>query len=242
MELRDISVTYGDHEAVKAISARAAQARFIALLGPNGSGKSSLIKAIAGVIRHGGEVNFGTGFADRKSRARHVAYLAQQRIGPPLMPIRDVVALGRVPHLGRLSKLTDSDEAAIEVVMAKLNLRRFDGRSFGQLSGGEQARVLLGRALAVQAPILLADEPIASLDPAFQLQILGTLKDAAKSGACVITAMHDLSLAECYADEIWVMSGGELVAQGPAQEALSDQVLRDVFGVRRMSGSRFGQV
>ena len=240
MELRDISVSYGALCAVKNVSASAASGKLIALLGPNGSGKSSLIKALAGVIPYTGDVKLSAPTSNRKARARQIAYLAQARIGPPLMPVRDVVALGRVPHLGRLSKLSAADDAIVETVMTHLNLRRFDGRKFGELSGGEQARVLLGRALAVQAQVLLADEPIAALDPAFQLQILQTLKDTAEGGATVITALHDLSLAEIFADEIWVMSEGHLVAQGEAKTALSDKVLKDVFGVIRQSGSVFG--
>jgi len=228
------------HPAVQDVSVFATSGQFIALVGPNGSGKSSLIKAAVGLIPHQGKVILSAGETDKKARARQLAYLAQARMGAPLMTVRDIVSLGRVPHLGRLSKLSDNDLTIVEGVLAQLDLQDLASRAFGQLSGGEQARVLLGRALAVQAEVILADEPIAALDPHYQLGILEVLRGVATQGATVVVALHDLSLAECYADNIWVMDEGKLVAQGPPQQALSDDVLREVFQVQRLSGTRFG--
>jgi len=200
-----------------------------ALLGPNGAGKSSLIKALVGVSRAKveGLCLSGLPLENNRLRAQNLAYLSQTRTGPALAAVCDVISLGRFPFNGQ------DKEKRVNAVMTTLGLDPFATRPFGTLSGGEQARVLLGRALAVDAPVLLADEPTASLDPHYALRIMETLRDEARRGRTVILSLHDLDLAERYCDRALIIDNGDVVAQGPIREALNEDILRSVFRVSR---------
>lgn len=226
IKLDKICVTYGSSNVVKNVSAETGQSEFIALVGPNGSGKSSLLKAIAGILPHGGFTNLS---ADRRRRAKQLSYLSQNASASENHVVRDIVALGRTPYARTFSKLTKGDLNAVNTAMEKCGIINFADRPFGELSGGEQTRVHLARALATEAPLLLADEPVTALDPYYQLSVMTVLKDTAKSGKTVIAALHDLSLAKRFCDRIWVMNNGCLISEGVPTEALSEQVLRDVF-------------
>ena len=195
---------------------------FVALVGPNGSGKTTLIRSLAGLLPVAGEV----------SVEARIAYLPQNLEFLPTMCVRDVVALGRVPHLGRLGKLSASDRDVVEAAMRSTDTKRFADREVGSLSGGEQARVGLARALAVEAPILLADEPTASLDAGVALDILHTLK--AQPGL-VVCALHDLALARRFADRVLVMSDGSVVADGNP-DLLDGDVVERIFGITAPAG------
>lgn len=201
----------------------------IALLGPNGAGKSTLIKALIGAVDADVEklTRGGQALDDPRMRAKNLSYLSQTRTGPALATVNDVIALGRFPFGGQ-----DPDNR-VQTVIESLGLEPVANRQFGTLSGGEQARVLLGRALAVDAPVLLADEPTASLDPHYALRIMETLRAEARCGHIVIVSLHDLSLAERYCDQALILAAGRVVAKGPVRETLSDDILRDVFRVSR---------
>jgi len=200
-----------------------------ALLGPNGAGKSTLIKALAGI--GSGQVDgltvAGETLDRTRLRARKIAYLSQTRTGPALASVRDVIALGRFPFGGQ------DDERRVDTVIDALGLAPFEARAFGTLSGGEQARVLLARALAVDAPVLLADEPTASLDPYYALRIMAALRDEAKRGCTVIVSLHDLSLAERFCDQALILDDGHVASQGVMPAALNAEILRHVFRVSR---------
>lgn len=228
IELKNITVRYGVKTVVEDVSATAESGQFIALVGPNGSGKSSLLKAIAGLVPHDGTTSLPIG---RRDRARQLSYLAQNSIAPDSRFVEDIIALGRTPFLGALTKLNDADEEAINSAASACETVGFFGRKFGTLSGGEKMRVHLSRALATQAPVLLADEPTTALDPYYQISTLNILRNSAKAGTTIIIALHDLKLAERFADQIWVMKTGQLVANGPAETTLSESIFRDVFRV-----------
>ena len=228
MELTHISVRYGDKTVVKDVSAKAEAGQFIALVGPNGSGKSSLLKAIAGLLPHDGTTSLPV---NRRERAKHLAYLAQNSTAPATRLVEDIIALGRTPFIGPFAKLSDEDTRAINAAAKACDIASFFGRDFGSLSGGEQMRVHLSRALATQAPILLADEPLTGLDPFYQISILNILRETAASGTTVIAALHDLKLATRFADQIWVMHEGQFVADKPAIDALTTDILKDVFRI-----------
>lgn len=228
IELNKISVRYGKKNVVEDISAIAAAGQFIALVGPNGSGKSSLLKAIAGLIPYDGSTSLPT---QRLDRARHLSYLAQDSSAPDDRKVEDIIALGRTPFLGTLAKLSEVDKAAINIAAEACETQAFFGRKFGTLSGGEKMRVHLSRALATQAAILLADEPTTALDAYYQISVMNILRETADKGTTIIVAMHDLKLAESFADQIWVLNAGRLVADGPARTVLSESILRDVFRV-----------
>ena len=228
IEIRNISVRYGTKTVVDDVSATASSGQFIALVGPNGSGKSSLLKAITGLLAHDGTTSLPT---DRRARAKQISYLAQNSTAPDNRTVEDIIALGRTPFLGPLSKLSDTDRLAINAAAQACETTSFFDRKFGTLSGGERMRVHLSRALATQAPLLLADEPTTALDPYYQISALNILRKSADAGTTIIVALHDLKLAERYADQIWVMDSGQLVANGPAESALSETLLRDVFRI-----------
>lgn len=203
--------------------------QIIALLGPNGAGKSTLIKALIGAVGANidGLTLGGHALSDPRLRAQNLAYLSQTRTGPALATVRDIISLGRFPFRGR------DPEHRVDAVIDTLGLRPFANRPFGTLSGGEQARVLLGRALAVDAPVLFADEPTASLDPHYALRIMGTLRAEARRGRTVIVSLHDLSLAERFCDQALIVNAGRVVSQGPLSATLNDETLATVFNVAR---------
>lgn len=228
LEMQNISVAYGDKRVVTAVSASAKPGELIALVGPNGSGKSTLLKALAGLIAHDGTTNLPS---TRLARARTLAYLAQDATAPALRHVSDIVALGRTPHVGALSRLNDADKAIIDTALNTCGIADFAQRPFGTLSGGEQMRVHLARTLATQAPLILADEPVTALDPYYQLAVMEVLKSTAAAGQTVITALHDLTLAKRYADRIWVMQAGSLVKNDRPAEALDTETLAQVFRI-----------
>ena len=210
---RNLRAPHGLHDASFAL-----ESGLVALVGPNGSGKTTLLRALAGLVRVEGELDVAEDFA----------YLPQKLEFLGAMPVRDVVALGRAPHLGRLGRLSEKDMAAVARAMEATATIAFAARPVGELSGGEQARVGLARALASQAPILLADEPTASLDASAALDMMARLK--ALPGL-VVCAVHDLALAHHFAERVLVMSEGCLVADG-GSEVLEGDIVESVFGVR----------
>lgn len=226
--LKNITVKYGAKTVVDNLSAKAKAGEFIALIGPNGSGKSSLLKAIAGLIPHSGSTSLPQ---QAKARARNLSYLAQNSTAPDHRLVEDIIGLGRTPYLGPLAKLRETDNQAIQSAAKACATDQFFGRTFGALSGGEKMRVHLSRALATKAPILLADEPTTALDPYYQISVMNILQNESRTGTTVIAALHDLKLAQKFADRIWVMHEGKLVANGPASTALKDDILKTVFRV-----------
>ena len=226
-----VTVRYGAREALSLGPLAFEPGQFVALLGPNGSGKSSLLKALAGAVPAdvAGMSVAGVDRPDRRQRARTLAYLSQDRVGPGLARVREVVALGRHAHGGR------DPDGRVAQCMARLDLDGLADRRFGELSGGERARVLLARALAVGAPVLLADEPTASLDPHYALSMMAALRTEAKRGALVIVSLHDLDLAARYADAALILQSGRLRVNGPVTDVLDPATLADVFRLRRGS-------
>ena len=211
----------------------------IALAGPNGAGKSTLLKTLAGLIAPiDGEVRVGDRLlrdVSARERARLIAYLPQSRVVHWPLPVRNIVALGRLPHRAPGSVENAADAAAIDAAMAAMNVAQFSDRPILELSGGEQARVLMARALAQSAPILLADEPTAGLDPAHQLQLFEALRRTAQRGATVVVATHDLSLAARYCSTVVVMHHGRIAVEGAPDVALSEAHLAEVYGVAAKS-------
>ncbi|MEP3890071.1 MAG: ABC transporter ATP-binding protein [Hellea sp.] len=231
---------YGPCDVLQSVSAAAKPGEFIALIGPNGCGKSTLLKTLCGVIApSSGRIMVGEkALTDLplKTRARAIAYLAQSREALPSMTVEEVVRLGRAPYRGALGQISSDGEAAIASALSRTQSGIFKARRFDSLSGGEQARILLARALAVEAPLLLADEPIAALDPYYQLSMMEILKAEAASGKTVITALHDLSLAAQFADRVWMMHRGKIIANGAPEDVLNDKNLKTVFGIKRPEG------
>ena len=235
LQAEGLSVRLGGRLVVEQLSLALPRAHVAALVGPNGAGKTTLLRALAGLLPAQGAVHVeGRAVAslDLRERARRFAYLPQgQNVHWPL-PVRDVVALGRYPHGATdPSRLKPDDSAIVDRAMAATDVTAFADRPVTELSGGERSRVLLARALAVAAPVILADEPTTSLDPRHQIEVMHLLRGAAES-ALVIVVTHDLSLAARFADSVIVLHKGRLVASGPPGATLSDDMLARVFEVR----------
>jgi iron complex transport system ATP-binding protein len=164
-------------------------------------------------------------------RARSIAYLPQGGTIAWPLPVADVVALGRLPHGERPGALPESGWNAVAAAIAQVGLTGFETRSATELSGGERARVLLARALAVEAPVLLADEPVAALDPRHQLVVLDVLQARARRGGIVVAVMHDLALAARFADDVVLLEGGHVGACGAPATVLTAARLAESFGI-----------
>jgi iron complex transport system ATP-binding protein len=232
---QDVGVTLSGRTVLDGISLSLPSGQLVALVGPNGAGKTTLLRALAGLVPSTGSIEIG---GDRLSslalreRARRFGYLPQGHVVHWPLPARDVVALGRYPHGATdPARLSPRDEQAVMRAMLVTNVVEFAERPVTELSGGERSRVALARVLAVEAPVILADEPTASLDPRYQLDVMKTLRAAADQGVLVIVVTHDLGLAARFADTVLVLSEGRLVAQGAPAAALSERVMADVFRI-----------
>ncbi|HEX7858480.1 MAG TPA: ABC transporter ATP-binding protein [Sphingobium sp.] len=241
LQLDHVSVPIGQTTVLRDISLMAEGGAFIGLVGPNGAGKSTLARTIAGLLTP----SAGTISVDgrplsslgRREAARTIAYLAQGDAVHWPLAARNVVALGRSPHLGPLGKAAPADEAAIDRAMARTQIEAFADRDVTRLSGGERGRVLLARALAVEAPILVADEPVGALDPRHALNIMELLQEEARCGKVVIAVLHDLALAVRFCDRLIVLGEGRLVGDGPPREILSPEGLARHYAVIGHHGS-----
>ena len=207
----------------------------VALVGPNGAGKTTLLRALAGLLPSTGAIDVGgdaLSSLSLRERARRFGYLPQGHIMHWPLPARDIVALGRYPHGATdPARLSPKDTDAVLRAMRATDVMEFSDRRVTELSGGERSRVALARVLAVEAPVILADEPTSSLDPRHQIDVMKTLRTAADQDTLVIVVTHDLGLAARFADTIVVLSDGRLVSQGAPADALSEQVMADVFRI-----------
>ncbi len=222
LEIRDLCVDLGKRPVLQGLSLCLTPGSFTAVLGPNGAGKSTLLRAAAGIL----PARAGT-----ITRSR-LAYLPQNGGIAWPMPVRDIVALGRTHFGGLRSLLSPADEAVIDEVLEACSLTELADRPATELSGGELSRVLLARTLAVKAPLLLLDEPVAALDPARQIGTMDLLTRETRQGNAVVAVLHDLTLALRYATRIVVMDGGRIVADDTPEAILDLQVLDRVFNIR----------
>ena len=233
---RGVSVTLGGHRILHDASLRLAPGELVALLGPNGAGKTTLLRALLGLVqRSGGRVRIGGDDPARlpaSERARRIAYLPQSR--PLAWPIRvrDVVALGRFAHGASIGRLRGADAAAVERALLACGVGRLADRPCDTLSGGELARVHVARAMAAEAPFLIADEPTAALDPLHRHRIMGLVRACAGGGGGVLVVLHEAALAARFADRLVWLADGRIVADGPPEETLTPQRLAEVYGVR----------
>jgi len=231
-----LRVSLGSRQVLHGIDARFEPGGMIGVIGPNGAGKSTLARALLGLVpAEAGAVTIdGAPVASmpRSALARQVAYLPQgQTLHWPLT-VERLVGLGRLPHLAPFSRLAPADAAAIERAMAKTDIAAFRARTATELSGGERARVMLARALAVEAPALIADEPLAALDPGHQIEVMELLAAEAHAGALVVVILHDLTMAARHCDRLLLLDRGRIAADGPPAVVLDERRLADVYGIR----------
>ncbi len=230
----DVSVALANRQVLHGIDATFRAGRVTAILGPNGAGKSTLLKAAAALISVTGIVQLGleaVAAMDSVARARALGYLPQDAAVQWNIAARDVVALGRLPHRSAFAAPSPRDQAAIDAALAATETTHLADRPIAELSGGERARVLLARVLAGEPRWLLADEPLASLDPAHQIDILTRLRAVAAGGSGVAIVLHDIVQAGRVADDVLVLKEGRVAAFGAAAQVLTPAVLEPVFDV-----------
>lgn len=236
-----IVARYGPHIALGGVDIALHTGELVGLIGPNGAGKSTLMRVLAGLRKpdSGAVTCNGRATADiaPQELARSVAYLAQG--GEVHWPMRaaSVVALGRLPHRDTPAGTDAVNAAAVARAMQATGVAALAERRIDTLSGGERMRVLLARALAVEAAVLLADEPVAALDLRHQLQVMELLRATARKGAGVMAVLHDLPLAARFCDRLVLVADGRIVAQGSPAEVLIPAHLKHVYGVEMITGS-----
>lgn len=236
--LSHVRASYADRAVLDDASASFVAGKVTGIVGPNGAGKTTLLRVALGLLPFdAGDVQvLARSLKDcsREYLARSIAYLPQESAVQWPMLVERIVTLGRLPYGPR-----DHGAAAVADAMARCDVSQFAARRLNELSAGERARVLLARALATQAPILLVDEPAAHLDPAHQLQLMELLRAEAARGVAVAITLHDLSLASRFCDEIVVLRNGHVAGQGAPGEVLSDAALARVFGIaaKRLDGN-----
>ena len=243
LHAHDLTVTVGSATLVQDATFHLQPGELVVLLGPNGAGKTSLLRGAIGLTpRASGWVRIDgedTARMAPRHRARRLAYLPQNRPLAWPNPVRDVVALGRFSHGAALGRLRGTDRQAVQRALASCDLEPLAGRSTATLSGGELARVHCARAFAAEAPLLIADEPVAELDPYHQFRVMDLIRDFVNHGGGALAVLHDVVLARRYADRLIWMKDGRIVADGPPAATLSASRLAEIYGVRgRVDGDR----
>ena len=231
----DVSVKYGSSVAVQGFTDTVRPGEWLCLIGPNGAGKSSLLRSAAGLVKHeGGILVDGSPLHLRTSRRRAalVAHVPQSPSMPEDMTAAEYVLLGRNPYVGYFGNESKHDRMMVARVIERLDLEEFAERRLGTLSGGERQRLVIARALAQEAPIMLLDEPTSALDIGHQQQALELVDSLRREhGLTVVSAMHDLTLAGLYSDRLALLHQGHCVATGPAEQVLKAETLSEFYGV-----------
>jgi iron complex transport system ATP-binding protein len=240
-----LRVHYGDRLALDVPGLDFPTRGLVGLIGANGAGKTTLLRALAGLIPIQGTVELqGRNLNDlpATSRARNLAYLPQNAAAQWPLSVQQLVTLGRLPHRRGLGALNDADRQAVGWAMAAVDLEPLAHRAITALSGGERARGLLARSLAVRAPVLMVDEPTASLDPYHQLLIMEVLVNYGRNIGLVISVLHDLTLAARFCDRLVLVHGGAVAADGPPEQVLSDTELARCYHVQVVRSEHQGPI
>jgi len=230
-----LSVTLGGHPVLSGVSARFRTGEVTAIVGPNGAGKSTLLACLAGLRKpDAGQVSLDGApvlALPHRERARRIGFLPQTPEVAWAVDVETLVGLGRIPHSGARG-LSDADHAAVRAALVRTDMTDLAHRDVTTLSGGERARALLARVLAGEPSWLLADEPLAGLDPGHQLDAVDLMRGfAAEDGQGVVMTLHDLGVALRLADRVVVLQGGGVIADGAPLEALTPAVLAQAYGV-----------
>ncbi|WP_353474496.1 ABC transporter ATP-binding protein [Salipiger sp. H15] len=222
LSLEDLSVTLRNRKVFSGITLEISEREVVGLIGPNGAGKTSLMRAALGLIPSGGLSSLAV--LTPQQRAKAVAWMPQAREIAWPVKVEDLVALGRLPH-------GDHARAPVEAAIGQMGLEPLRHRRATNLSGGEQARALLARALAQETPLLMADEPTAGLDPAHQIATMEVFGALAAEGRGVLLSLHDIGLAARHCTRLVLLAEGRLLADGPPEEVLTDDLLARGFGI-----------
>ncbi len=236
LQLKSLSVRFGARRVVDQVSLEVKRGEVVALIGPNGAGKTTLMRAASGVV----PLETGSIWVDGRDiaklslvqRAGYLGVVPQARNLPAAFSVWQAVLLGRTPYLGWLGQTSAHDVERAEWSLERTQLIQLKDRLIGELSGGEQQRVLLARALAQETPILLMDEPTTYLDLHHQSVLLNLIRQLAREGSlAVLMALHDLNLAALYADRVALIVNGRLLAEGLPAQVLTADLLSQAFDV-----------
>lgn len=234
VELDAVTVRYDGRAVVDCVHASVGRGEWVGLIGANGAGKTTLLRTVAGLVEYEGDVRLGGQSAAsmaRRERARAVSYVPQSPEMPADMSVFDYILLGRTPHISYLAVESSDDVTHCRRLLERLELGVLARRHLSTLSGGERQRVVLARALAQEAPVLLMDEPTSALDLSHRVEALEIVDELRRDwGLTVVSALHDLTLAGQFADRLLLMAGGEVAALGTPDEVLDEAVLEKAFG------------
>jgi len=234
LQTADLRVSLGGREVLHGVDLKLPAGRWTAVAGPNGAGKTTLLKALAQLLPVQGRVQLlgrdAAGWPTRE-RARALAWLGQGEGGAEDLLARDVVMLGRLPHQDWLGAAGTEDHAAVRAAMEETQSWDWRDRPLGELSGGERQRVLLARALAVRAPLLLMDEPLSHLDPPHQADWLAIVRRHVERGGTAVSVLHEISMA-LQADDLVLLARGRIVHHGSCRDPATHRAVESVFGER----------
>ena len=234
LETHGTSVKLGNAQVLHGVTAAFATGQWTAVVGPNGAGKSTLLKVLAGLLQGSGQVKLNgqtLGHIKPRQRAKQLAWLGQGEGGADDLTVYDVAMLGRLPHQGWLAAPSSADHAAVEQALRTTQAWDWRMRALGELSGGERQRVLLARVLAVQASVVLMDEPLLNLDPPHQTDWLHTVRSLTAQGTTVVSVLHEVSFA-LQADSMLILDAGRVVHHGACQDTATHSALEAVFDHR----------
>ena len=234
LKLEALTVSYGPRHVLSEISLEVHSGEVLALIGPNGAGKSTLVRAVSGVIpvQKGKVSSGGTDLLAQTTmqRARSLAVVPQAVSIPPAFTVWETVLMGRTPYLNFLGQVSAKDEEIARIALSRVDALDLAERRVGELSGGEQQRVLLARALAQSTPILLLDEPTSNLDLHYQVSFMETVSSLAhRDNLAVLVALHDLNLAARYSDRVALLVDGKIKAAGAPREVLTAELISSVY-------------
>ena len=234
LKIENLSVSYGSRRVLQDVSLELQSGQVLALIGPNGAGKSTLVRAVSGVIpAQAGKVQVdGMNLLalPAMQRARHLAVVPQAVSMPPAFTVWETVLLGRTPYLNFLGQISEKDAQIARLALQRVDALDLAERRVGELSGGEQQRVLLARALAQSTPILLLDEPTVHLDLQHQVSLMETVSSLAHNDhLAVLVALHDLNLAARYAERVALLVAGEVSAAGSPRQVLTPELISAAY-------------
>lgn len=234
LQTRGLNVLLGGRKVLHGVDLAVRAGRWTCVVGPNGAGKSTLLKALAGLLPFQGEVHWQGIALDaihRRERARQLSWLGQGEATSLDLRVLDVVMLGRLPHQDWLAMPGAQDHAMVEAALKATQAWDWRERSLGELSGGERQRVLLARAMAGNAPVMLMDEPLVNLDPPHQVDWLEQVQCLKAQGTTVLSVLHEIGMA-LHADDVVVMDRGRVVHHGPCTDDATRQAIESVFEQR----------
>lgn len=229
LSISDMSVSLHGRPVLRDVSFHIDAGECVGLIGPNGSGKTTLMRAALGLLPFEGHSSLAA--LPQSARAKQAAWMPQAREIAWPVAVEGVVLLGRTPHMSALQKPGDEDRKQVDAALERMELTQMRDRPATRLSGGEQARVLIARALAQDTPLLIADEPIAGLDPAHQIATMQTFANLAAQGKSSLVSLHDLGLAARHCTRLIMLGHGGLVADGAPEDVLTPERLAQVFGI-----------